>query len=118
MTSTDSTLRAPAEAFPPHVFILEEMEARGWDVFDLALRTRRRDGRPYLPAALLSGYLTGAYEIDRTVSDRLDAAFGLGETNQGGMFLRLQKSYNGWRSLRGLPSRKEEALAAYEAERA
>ena len=59
----------PAETFPPHVYIAEEVEARGWSVFDLAREMR-------VPPAIAATVLTGVEPVSPLVARRLARAFG------------------------------------------
>jgi hypothetical protein len=68
--------RAPAEVFHPSVFILEEMEARGWDQWELS---RRMGGDAQINYVGLEFYFEiGPIEPDLRLGDGEDFARAFG----------------------------------------
>lgn len=72
----------PAEVFPPHEYIAELMQERGWTVHDLA----RAMGMPAVEAAVV---MTGAEPISPLHARRLARAFGTSST----LWLNLQRAW-------------------------
>ena len=76
MTQENATERRPAEAFHPSVFICEEMEARGWDRWDLA---HRMGGDPATNRLSIDLYLeVGPREPNLLIGDGEDFARAFG----------------------------------------
>lgn len=58
-----------AESFPPHVYIVEEMADRGWNVHDLA-------GAMRVPVGIASDVMSGIEPVSSLIARRLGWAFG------------------------------------------
>ncbi len=76
-----------AEMFPPAVFILEELEARGWSKGDLADIMGR-------PAQLVSALINGTRSITLETAEDLAAAFG----TSAEFWMNLDSGYRLWKS--------------------
>lgn len=85
MTS-DSTLRMPAEGFPPSDYIREFMEGRGWTQKQLATEMR-------YSASFVSDLLAGKRGISQGVARRLGDVFGTSAI----LWLNLEDQYQLWR---------------------
>lgn len=74
--------RQPAQAFPPSVFILEEMKERGWSGSYLADVAR-------IHPATLYEILYSNRQITQCIADALGEAFGVSAQ----FFLNLEEAY-------------------------
>jgi hypothetical protein len=91
MQMADDTLadRIPAEVFHPSVFIIEEMEARGWDRDELA---RRMGGEWKLNRVVLELYFEiGPTEPNLRMGDGEDFAQAFGVSAE--LFQNLEKAW-------------------------
>lgn len=78
--------------FHPSVFILEEMEARGWTLGDL---TMRMDGDPHLNRVALDLYLNvGPDDPDLLIGDGEDLARAFGTSAE--FWRRLEAGWREW----------------------
>ena len=78
--------RQPAEAFPVHEYILEEMAIRKWEVLDLAGVLGR-------PVEEVVAILAGDKHLLARDAERLSGAWG---TNPA-FWLNLQRAYRLWK---------------------
>lgn len=75
--------REPAESFHPGVFIKEEMDARGWDAKDLAVKTG-------LTVCVIERLIAGALDVTPVIATVLAYAFGTSSL----LWTRLQEIWN------------------------
>lgn len=84
-------MRQIAEAFPPGVFIQEEMDARGWSEEDVA--RRMGDQRAYGMNMLCLGFILHVHDrnliLDRETAEGLSLAFGVSAE----LFLNLDAAW-------------------------
>ena len=87
--------RVPAEAFPVGEIMREEMEARGWDVYDVA--ARMGDGDP-ATLALTVDLLLECSDMDG-IAMSVDLAQRLGRAfdTSADFWLNLHRSFTAWR---------------------
>ncbi len=83
MSDKNEERRQPAEAYPPGVFIREEMKERGWSENDLVEKAQ-------LGARHANQILSGSCVVDSFVAERLAKAFDVSAE----FFINLQSSYD------------------------
>lgn len=81
--------RAPAEVWPMASFMAEEMEARGWDAFDVAERMPGNYMRNVFVVSLLLAVQSESLIFDEDESQRLGTAFDVDPQ----FFLNLHRSW-------------------------
>jgi HTH-type transcriptional regulator/antitoxin HigA len=86
MSIADDIL-VPAEAFPPGMFLAEELEARDWSIVEFAEILGR-------PTQVVSEIINGHKEITAETAVELGAALG----TSAELWLRLEDSYRLWRA--------------------
>jgi hypothetical protein len=90
-----TTDRVPAEAFHPSVFIIEEMEARGWGRWELARRMGGDYGQRRLEIDLY--FDVGPQEPGLRIGDGEDFARAFGVDAE--FFLNLETAWLRWKAV-------------------
>ena len=86
------TNRIPAQCFHPGEYIKDEMEARGWDVAELAKRMSVHE----MPVELVVSLIECKQDITTNIAFGLRRAFG----TSAGLWLNLQNTFNEWQESR------------------
>jgi addiction module HigA family antidote len=88
------TNRIPAQCFHPGEYIRDEMDARGWDVVELAKRMSAHD----MPVEIVQSLVDCKQDINPNIAFGLRRAFG----TSADLWMNLQKAFDVWKE--SLPS--------------
>jgi len=82
--------RIPAQCFHPGEFVKDEMEARGWDVAELARQMRS----PHVPEDIVRNLVECKQPVIPIIAFGLSRAFGISVD----FWMNLQKAFDSWKA--------------------
>jgi HTH-type transcriptional regulator/antitoxin HigA len=82
--------RTPAQCFHPGEFVKDEMEARGWDVVELA----RRMSVHNMPVEIAVSLIECKQDVTPNIAFGLRRAFG----TSADFWMNVQKAFDAWKT--------------------
>lgn len=83
--------RIPAQCFHPGEFVKDEMEARGWSVYELSEKMSVH----YMPPNIAQALIDCKLDITPNIAFGLRRAFG----TSADFWMNVQKAYDSWKAV-------------------